>query len=134
MYECNGKLIFYRPDCHTSNREYWQRLVVVKADLDNGILADTINTWETFSHYSCRQGTCSLVTPGGLGASLLCLPGGRKEINQPEPLLLRTGFELRNENVVIQKSKIVYLMSQGYQVWLLESMSRSLAALIVRVT
>jgi hypothetical protein len=41
---------------------------------------------------------------GGLGASLLCLPGGRKEINEPGPLLLQTGFELPNKNVVIQKS------------------------------
>lgn len=42
---------------------------------------------------------------GGLGASLLCLPGGRKEINQPEPLLL-TGFELFYKNVVTQKNKV----------------------------
>lgn len=39
---------------------------------------------------------------GGLGASLLCLPGGRKETGRPEPLP-HTCFELPRKNVVIQK-------------------------------
>lgn len=65
-----------------------------KADLDNGILAGpSNNTWETFS--CLAAGDVISGYTGGLGASLLCLPEGRKEINQPEPLLLHARLSYR---------------------------------------
>lgn len=44
-YECNGMLLFYHPVwLYTLKQGVWAETCCCKADLDNGILADTIST------------------------------------------------------------------------------------------
>lgn len=76
----------------------------------------------------------------GLGASLLPLSGGRKDekrhvrpFSTPVPCQVPSqgtgsSLQLPSEDVAVRKGTVTCTRSQGYQVWLLESVSGLLAA------